>query len=248
MPLDDLALQLYSIRRETAADAQAGLRQVPGMGYNAVETAGDYGWSASQWKELLHELDLKIVGAHLGIEKFEGDDLAKTLEFQREVGNSRLIIPWIGQEYRSLEGWSRLGTKLNELGAKVHAEGFTLYYHNHDFEITPVEGGDGKGGLELLMEATDPALVNFEVDTYWVEKGGRDAADFVETYIERIGMIHAKELRRSDGSDVPAGQGDIDFRRIIDLAIDRGTPVVVEFEGENAVPAVTEAATYLRSL
>lgn len=248
MPLNDLALQLYSIRRETQADAEGTLRQVPAMGYNQVETAGDYGWSADKWVDLLHELDLKVVGAHLGINFLGDDQLESTLEFQKKVGNSRIILPHLAAE-KTAKWYADYAKKLNDIAAKVHDAGFTFYYHNHAFEIeTNLEGADGKCGLEIFMENTDSSLVSFEVDTYWVEKGGKNAADFIEMYIERIGMIHAKELLRATGADVPAGQGDVEFGRIIPLAIERGMPVVVEFEGENAIPAVTEAAGYLRSI
>ena len=246
MPLEDLALQLYSIRRETAVDAEAAIRQVPDMGFNAVELAGDYGWDADKWNHLLHELHLKVIGAHVGLAGLQSD-YEKTIEFYRAIGCPRIIVPHMTID-RNPESWVAKAAELDELAKKVHADGFAFLYHNHDFEITELPGADGKCGLEILMENTDPTLVNFEVDTYWVEKGGKNAADFIELYVERVGMIHAKELRRADGSDVPAGQGDIEFERILPEAIERGWPVVVEFEGVNAVAAVTEAATHLRSI
>lgn len=246
MPLEDLALQLYSIRRETAADPEAALRQVPGMGFNAVELAGDYGWSADKWKGLLHDLHLKVVGAHVGLDPLQ-NNYEKTIEFYREIGCPRIIVPWM-QVDKTRDAWLIKAAELDNLARQVHDDGFAFLYHNHDFEITELPDADGKCGLEILMENTDATIVNFEVDTYWVEKGGKNAADFILTYMERVGMVHAKELRRADGSDVPAGQGDIEFERILPEAIERGWPVVVEFEGENAVPAVTEAARHLRSI
>jgi sugar phosphate isomerase/epimerase len=102
--------------------------------------------------------------------------------------------------------------------------------------------------MDILLAQTDPALVGFEVDTYWVEKGGRDARQFIEANRARVSMIHAKELRKADGADVPAGQGNVDFQTIIPLARRHGWPVVVEFEGENATAAVAAGARYLATL
>jgi sugar phosphate isomerase/epimerase len=247
MPLEDLALQLYSIRRETKVDPEAALRQVPGMGFNAVELAGTYDWSADKWKDLLRELGLKVVGAHISFDALLPATIAETLKFYGEIGCPRIIVPWMQVE-NTVEGWTAKAGELDAIAKSVHDEGFTFYYHNHDFEIREVPGADGLCGLEILMQNTDATKLAFEVDTYWVEKGGKNAADFILMYMERVGMVHAKELRRADGSDVPAGQGDIEFERILPEAIERGWPVVVEFEGENAVAAVTEAATHLRSL
>ncbi len=88
----------------------------------------------------------------------------------------------------------------------------------------------------------------FEVDTHWVERAGRSARDFIRQHAPRIGLIHAKDCRKRDGADVPAGQGDVDFPAIIELARQNAWPVVVEYEGENALAAVTESARYLRTL
>jgi len=61
-------------------------------------------------------------------------------------------------------------------------------------------------------------------------------------------MVHAKELRASDGADVPPRQGNVDFRAIVPLARQRNWPVVVEFEGADAMASVKESAQYLGRL
>lgn len=224
-----LALQLYSLRRETADDPDKTVRCVPSLGYDAVELAGTYGWPAEKWKQLLAETKLSVVGAHCPL-----DQIKTQMPFHRAIGNPRLIVPSLpkGMDYR------HAARQLNVLGR--HGE-FAILYHNHAHEFAD-------GGMDILLAETDPALVAFEVDTYWVERGGGDSRAFIEQNADRIGMIHAKELRKRDNADVPAGQGDIDFKFIVPLARQRGWPVVVEYEGANAVTAVTESARYLRAL
>ena len=101
--------------------------------------------------------------------------------------------------------------------------------------------------MDMLLAETDPQLVGLEADTYWVERGGRNSREFILQHEARIGMIHAKEFCR-DGRDVPAGQGDVDWKTIIPLARSRGWPIVVEYEAENALAAVAASAVYLRGL
>ena len=60
-------------------------------------------------------------------------------------------------------------------------------------------------------------------------------------------MIHAKEFRR-DGPDVPAGQGDVDWKTIVPLARIRSWPILVEYEADNALEAVAASARYLNAL
>ncbi len=227
-----LALQLYSLRRETDGDPEAIVRQVPSLGYDGVELAGTYGWSIEQWRKILSETGLTVVGAHHRL-----DEIEQEFAFHHALGNRRLIVPSLpkGLDYRP--GAHRL----NDLGQRAKTAGFTLLYHNHAFEFDD-------GGMDILLAETDPGLVAFEVDTYWVERAGQNARDFIGQHASRIGLIHAKDCRKNDGADVPAGQGDVDFPAIIELARQNAWPVVVEYEGENALAAVAESARYLRTL
>jgi sugar phosphate isomerase/epimerase len=223
-----LALQLYSLRREVAADPEATLRRVPALGYDGVELAGHYGWTPQQWRDILAETKLTVVGAHCQIHEMEAQ-----MPFYRVIGARRLIVPALpkGMEYR--EG----ARQLNALGRNRE---FAILYHNHALEFAD-------GGMDILLAETDPKLVAFEVDTYWVERAGHNAREFVANHAGRVGAIHAKELRKRDHADVPAGQGDIDFKSIIPLARQHGWPVIVEYEGDNALAAVAESARYLSS-
>jgi sugar phosphate isomerase/epimerase len=237
-----LGLQLYSLRREFDADAEGTLRLIPGLGYEAIETAGTYNWTAARWKQLLAETGLKVVGAHIG----DLTDLAKQVEFQQALGNHRYILPYVPESNQSADGFRRVAATLNKAAQELRAYDGEVFYHNHDFEFKDL--GGGLNGYDILLQETDPKLIRFEVDTYWVERAGRDAAQFVAAHADRIGIIHAKELRRSDQSDQAAGKGDIDFPSIISLAKQNNWPVIVEFEGEGAVASSRESAAYLKSL
>jgi sugar phosphate isomerase/epimerase len=245
MKTPKLSVQLYSLRRETQADAAGTVRKVPGLGYDGIELAGDYGWSADQWRKTLDETGLAVVGAHLGLEVIE-KDIANAVKFQKALGNSRVIVPALPKELHTPDGYRQAAGRLNAVAAKLKGEGFSTLYHNHAFEFTKL--GDGSCGMTILLEAVDPALVKFEVDTYWVERGGEDARKFVADHAAQVGIIHAKELRKRDNADVPAGQGDVDFKNIIPMATKNQWPIVVEYEGENALESVRESAKYLRTL
>lgn len=240
-----IGLQLYSLRREFDKDAENTLRRVPTLGYRAIEMAGRYGWSLAQWQALLAETKLVVLGAHVGLDALE-KDLAAEVAFQKGVGNRRLVMPWLAESHRTKKGYASVAAQLNHLAQELRAHDMELLYHNHDFEFTRfTEGGCG---FDVLLNETDPALVRFEVDTYWVERGGLNSRDFITANASRIGMIHAKELRTKDLADVPAGQGNVDFVAITSLAKKKQWPVIVEFEGDNASEAVAASARYLSSL
>lgn len=242
---NSLALQLYSLRRETALDPEATLRRVPSLGFDSVELAGTYGWPADQWKALLAETNLTVAGAHTGLEALQ-KQWTTHAGFAAAIGHTRLIVPWLAESFRTPEGYRAAAGQLNELGRRAQAEGLALLYHNHAFEFDRL--ADGSCGMEILLRETDPAVLRFEIDTYWVERAGRDCAAFIDQHAARIGMIHAKDLRKRDNANVPAGQGDVDFRAIVPWARQNGWPIVVEYEGDNALQAVTESARYLQTL
>jgi sugar phosphate isomerase/epimerase len=235
-----LAIQLYSLRREFGANAEATLRLVPALGYDAIELAGTYNWPAEQWQKLLAETGLRPMAAHVGLAALE-TDWAATTRFYKAIGCPTLIVPGLPKDLHHDAGFRYVATRLNALGQRAQGEGFAFGYHNHAFEFET-------GGMTILLAETDPAFVGFEVDTYWVERGGQNARQFIEKNAARIRWIHAKELRKADNADVPAGQGNIDFKTIIPLARKSGWPVIVEFEGEGAVEAVKQSAAYLKTL
>jgi sugar phosphate isomerase/epimerase len=240
-----LALQLYSLRKEAEKNPEEVVLQVPSLGYDAVELASDYGWSTEKWVDMLARTKLPVVGAHAMLFELEAK-FDSLMEYYRKVGNPRVIVPWLEEKWRTPEGFLEIARQLNQWAPKVREAGLTLHYHNHDFEFQKFS--DGSCGYDLLLKNTDPALVSFEVDTYWIQKSGQGAFEFLQKNADRVSVIHAKEMRGSDKTDTAAGQGVINFKEIVPLAVKNGWPIVVEYEGENAVEVVRQSAQYLSQL
>ena len=247
MTAPGLFLQLYSLRHETAVDPEGTLRRVPGLGFDGVELIGNYGWASSRWRALLAETGLTVVAAHVGLESLE-KDLDSHLEFSHALGNRRLVVTALPRAPQSPARYHEGARRLNAVGRRLSAEGFSLVYHNHSYEFDPLEKGVSGCGMDLLLGETDPALVRFEFDTFWLETVGGDAVAFIREHADRVALIHAKDLRKRDREDVPAGQGDVDFRTLIPLCSANGWPVVLEYERGNAIESVRQGAQYLRGL
>jgi len=171
---NSLALQLHSLRHEAAVNAEDVVRSVPSLGFDAIETAEAYGWSADQWKNILTETKLRILGAHVGLETLE-KEWDSQINFQRAIGNERLVVTALPRNLQTPEGYSEAAGRLNSLGDRAKSAGFALLYHNHAYEFLPF--ADGRCGMDILLAETDPQLVSFEVDTYWVERAGATVAN-----------------------------------------------------------------------
>jgi sugar phosphate isomerase/epimerase len=244
LPTNSLALQLHSLRHEAATDPEGVVRRVPSLGFDSVEIAGTYGWSADHWKQLLTETKLRVVGAHVRLEALESEWDAQT-EFHRAIGCPRLVVPSLPKNLQTVEGFSEAARRLMALGSRARSDGLALFYHNHAYEFSPL--ADGRCGMDILLAETDSTILGLEVDTYWVERSGVNSRDFIQRNAGRIAMLHAKEFCR-DGRDMPAGQGDVDWKIIIPLARSHGWPIIVEYEADNALSAVEASAQYLSTL
>jgi len=62
-----MGLQLYSVRSECARDLPGTLKAVAKMGYDGVEFAGYYGYSAQDIRKLLDDFGLKCCGTHTSL-------------------------------------------------------------------------------------------------------------------------------------------------------------------------------------
>ena len=58
-----VALQLYTVRDDAAADFEGTLKQVAQIGYSGVELAGTYGKTADELSNTLQGFALRIAGA-----------------------------------------------------------------------------------------------------------------------------------------------------------------------------------------
>lgn len=245
MASSNLYLQLYSLRHETAADPAGVVRQVPGLGFDGIELAADFGWAVERWRAILDETGLELLSAMAGLEALE-NTWAERVTYYRALGCNRLIVPGLARTLMNPGGYREAARRLNALGAELKSAGFILGFHNHAWEFEPL--ADGTCGMDTLLAETDPGLVRFEFDTHWLEFGGQPAVEFIRRNAARTLAIHAKDFRKRDRQDVPAGQGDVDFAGLLPLCASYEWPVILEYEGGNATEAVRCGGAYLRSL
>ncbi len=207
-----VALQLYTLRDNTAKDFVGTLKQVAAIGYRAVELAGMGNLSAKELKSALDGLGLTVAGSHIPIDQFERD-LPRVFDDNRTLGNRYLIVPWLHESRRkSAQDWLDFARILNDLGAKCQAAGFHLVYHNHNFEFQKF---DGRTAFDVLFGSTDPNLVQSELDVYWAKEANQDPAALIRQYAGRMPFIHLKDMTKdTPPTFAEIGEGIIDFKPI----------------------------------
>jgi sugar phosphate isomerase/epimerase len=250
-------IQLYAVRDVIQTDPAGTLAALAGMGYREVELAGLYGRSAAEFRAALDAAGLTAPAGHVGVPALT-DNLVQTIADAKVLGHKYLILPWVGEEYRTVDGWGRAAELLNRAGERCRRAGLTVGYHNHDFEFAPLgqfERVDRDGrthpvrGYDLLLANADPKLVKFELDLYWARQGGVDALRYFHDYRGRFRAVHVKDMA-ADGSMVDVGQGVMDWPALLHAARRAGVEhfFAEHDEAKDQLAFARASAEYLRTL
>ncbi|MEZ4972658.1 MAG: sugar phosphate isomerase/epimerase [Cyclobacteriaceae bacterium] len=218
-------INLYTFREELKTRPKEVLKSINDIGYRNVEEVGYlerkfYGMSPLEYKEYLNEIGMVPVSSHQSGITYE--NASQTIEDLKTVGYQYLVIPIPPMGRFTFDPDTRemgmtgsadsLAQVLNFLGKKCDEAGLKLLYHNHDFEFRP--GEDGIIPIDYLLEHTDPALVNFELDLYWAAKAGADPIAYFEKHPGRFKAWHLKDMD-DQGRFAPVGKGQLDFAKYL---------------------------------
>lgn len=244
--LKKIGVQLYTVRSALKADFDATLQKVAAIGYREVEFAGYMGRTPPEVRASLKQAGLSAPAEHVDLETLEKEWNA-TVEAAHTVGHEYLIVAWIDAARRaSIEDYKRIADIFNRLGRQANAAGFRFGYHNHAYEMIPLER---QVPYDVLLQHTDPDLVCFEMDLYWTTDGGQDPLAYFAKYPGRFPLVHVKD-RTANGQMVDVGQGTIDWTAIFAHRKQAGIKYEFVEHDEPGDPFASIAASYayLRAL
>jgi sugar phosphate isomerase/epimerase len=245
MRQDQISLQLYTVREETASDMAGTLRRISEIGYPAIEFAGYGDLSPEDLKTVLDDLGLRASGAHVPFDSWETDPEAVITDMYT-LDCVHAILPIAPPEYRSDEAEvANLAASLNRWGELCRQAGVTFSYHNHDFEFTSL---DRTTMWDVLVRETDPGMVHFELDLYWVRFGGADPEPLLRNLGDRIPLVHLKDMASdAQRSDLPVGEGTMPWERLLRAADAAGVQWYVA-EQDNPRDALEDVRISLQSM
>ena len=104
--------------------------------------------------------------------------MSELAEASHIVGHRYVILPSLRPEHRSsLDAYKRSADMFNEIGAQAVKQGIRFAYHNHGYGFTEI---DGQIPIHVLLDRTDPALVDLQMDIYWTTVGGADPIELLK--------------------------------------------------------------------
>jgi len=217
--LDRIGLALFTVGRLTSRDYEGTLRQVADIGYRDVDMyIYDARREPAETRAMLDRAGLACASARVATPAlYRGWD--RFLDAANTLGARWITLANVAYEERlHLRDWRELAEVLNNAGAAARRRGLSLCYHNHSFELEPLEG---KVPLDLLLASTDPALVRLQMDVYWMTHGGRDPAAEIRRLGSRVATLHLKDMDSTPARGITSvGRGRIDFRSVLRAAAD----------------------------
>ena len=152
-----------------------------------------------------------------------------------------------------MDNFKRAAANFNGWAEKIHSGGLRLAYHNHDYEFRLY---DGQPAYDTLINEPEPVV--FEMDIFWVKRGGQDPVAYLKKYPQRFRLMHLKDMRAgtplgdfsvgtSDEASVVLGTGTLDLPAILLAAENAGVErYYVEDESAEAPQNLTPNLKYLK--
>lgn len=235
-----IGVQLYTVRSLTGKDLGGVLAQIHKIGYQEVETFGDvYTRPASELRKMIADNGLRVPSGH-----FNYDGLADKLDYAKELGVEYVVCPMLPKSLGdSVDGFKKAADQFNHWGEQVQKMGMRLAFHNHNYEFQKF---GSTTGFDTLLAETNPELVFFEIDCYWVAQAGGDPAQMLKQHANRIRMIHLKDRKSGfpasqqlgDGAKhfTEVGTGTIDYKNILAIAERQGIKHMFVEQDSTTIP------------
>lgn len=221
-----IGAQYFTLRdyAKTIEDFDETCRKVKEIGYKIVQISGTP-LGAAEMREVLDKYGLKAVVTHRNFDDFK-NNLDEIIDYNKTLGCELCgvgAMPAAARE--SEEGLTQFIKDANEVAAKLRKEGLYFGYHNHQFEFAKL---GGKLVMERLLNETNPDEFKFIVDTYWLQVGGVNPADYIRKMGKRAMMVHFKDyhINVEKGFTVEmceVGEGNLNWDEIIEACDEVGT-------------------------
>jgi len=220
-----IGLQLYTLRDQLPKDLEGTLKKVAEIGYKNVE-GYDYknrmilGKTPVEFRKIVEDLGMKLPSMHVVTELTTAeskvdilDQWKTTVEDMASIDMKYVVYAIIAEaERKTLDDFKKWAERFNHFGEICKQAGCQFAYHNHDFEFKPMEG---QMLYDILLKGTDPELVKFEIDLYWITKAGQDPVAYIEKNPGRFEIYHIKDMENSpEKTFTEVGQGTVNFERV----------------------------------
>ncbi|MBQ6173620.1 MAG: sugar phosphate isomerase/epimerase [Clostridia bacterium] len=243
-----IGAQLFTLREmtQTLDGFAEALKRVADIGYTAVQVSATCPFEAEWLRDELAKNGLRCVLTHTPVPRLTGE--TEKVIAEHDVFGCRCVgLGWWAWKDGTGMGREDFERLFPPVMRRLREGGKLFMYHNHDQEFQHTEG---RPILQRLAETYAPDELGFTLDTFWVQAGGGDPAQWLERLAGRIPVIHLKDYAYGRKM-APVGEGNINFDRVFEKAEAGGTEwMLVEQDdcnGEDPLDCLRRSFDYLRS-
>jgi sugar phosphate isomerase/epimerase len=247
--LNNVGVQLYSVRTEMMADPIGTLKRLAQIGYKQIESARSekgnyYGLQPKEIKKVLGDLGMTLRSGHVHID----EAWQQSIDAAAEAGQEYLICSTMPSEGQTVENYTRVADVFSKAGEDCKKSNIIFGYHNHDYEF---EKENGQVLYDILLQKTDPSLVKMELDLGWVFVTGNDPLAYFEKYPGRFPLWHLKDMDKAKKQSTEFGKGQLNIKGMLKNAKKSGMKyffVEQEEYTNNAFESLQQDYDYLMKL
>ncbi len=221
--IDKIGLQTYTLREALAEDFVGTFQMIKDIGYDYVELNGrDFSErTPTELRQILDDIGLPSPITHVDYDSLANRP-SELADVAAALGCGHVILPWVGEDQRSLDDYKAHAEVLNRAGEVLKSSNVKVGYHNHQFEFFELDGD--QMGMSILLNETEPDLVDFELDLFWAALAGVDIVSLFKAHAGRFKLCHIKDLTGDPGP----------WRRSMDFATI--VPTLMANVGEGDLP------------
>jgi sugar phosphate isomerase/epimerase len=223
-----LGVQLYTVRSIIDNDLPGTLAAIRKIGYQTVETyVAEYKMPAKDLRQAILDAGLTVPSAHFGY-----PDFGTRFDYAKELGAECMVCSSIpGTIANSADGYKKAAEQYNGWGEQAKKMGLKFGFHNHNMEFKDY---GGVTGFDVLMQNTDPALVQWQMDCYWVAQAGHDPVQMLRKYGKRMQSLHVKDRKPNVTISTETGPASAHFTEVGTGTLDWVT--ILKLAEKNHIP------------
>lgn len=206
-------VQLYTFRQDMLADAKGTLQRIASLGIKQIESAGSekgyyYGLSPQEMKQTCDGLGMTLRSGHVHID----DKWKQTMDEAVESGQEYIICSTMPTDGQTTDNYKKVAETFNKAGEACRKLNLKFGYHNHAYEF---DNDKGQVLYDVLLDNTDPAFVNMEMDLGWVIVAGKNPLDYFKKYKGRFPLWHLKDMNMAKKQSTEFGKGGLDIMQML---------------------------------
>ena len=218
--MKEIGLNLYSIRNliSTEEDLLKTAQTLKDMGYSFFQYSGAT-FDPKRIKRMVDEIGTPVCLTHMDKDRLL-NETEKVCEENLYFGNKNIGLGAMSHTIINDEKQCKeYIEKYNKAGEIMRKYGCQFYWHHHNFEFIQYNG-------ETVMDFVikNAPYINFTLDTYWLQLGGVNVVEYLESLKGRIGCVHLKDYKTKYNTEnakyepcyESVGYGVMNFQTIID--------------------------------